>query len=809
MTEPTPPIEAANPVQPAGPPDPLAAAAAAAVDEAVRDLGSGPGQLIPILQAVQAKFHYLPEEALRRICERTETTPADLAGVVSFYSQFRTRPAGQHRIKVCIGTACHVKGADAIHEAFRQHLGIAPGTDTDAERLFTLEKVACLGCCMLAPAVQIDQVIYGFLTPEKAPRVVRDFLATRNGQPKGRAGRELEGDGKTVGEARVCLCSSCAAAGTDALLREVEAQVRRLGLPARVRTVGCTGMAYQAPLLDIAMDDGSLFQYGQVRPRDVGAILRRHFPAGRKGRALAASLGSLLERLQDGEGPPLARFPADSPATARTPFHGPQCRIATEHAGEIPPLDLEAYRAAGGFAALEKALREMTPARLREEIEASGLRGRGGAGYPAFRKWAAVAEAPGERKVIVANGDEGDPGAFMDRMILESFPFRVIEGMAIASRAVGAAEGVLYIRAEYPLALERIRAALDQCALLGCLGDDIFGSGHSFRITVAPGAGAFVCGEETALIAAMEGKRGTPSHRPPYPSEEGLWGLPTLVNNVETFSLVPWIVREGAAAFARHGTAGSKGTKTFALAGKVVRSGLVEVPMGLTIRQVVEEIGGGIPDGKRFKAVQIGGPSGGCVPARLADTPIDYEALGEAGAIMGSGGLVVLDEDDCMVDIARYFMAFTQRESCGKCTFCRVGTRRLLDILDKLCGGRGTPGDLAELEELAQLVGQGSMCGLGKTAPNPVLSTLRHFRDEYEAHAAGRCPAGKCRSIIKFSIGEGCIGCTRCAQRCPVGAIEARPYERHAIDPARCVRCGTCLRACPTGAVKRESGGEA
>jgi NADH-quinone oxidoreductase subunit F len=392
----------------------------------------------------------------------------------------------------------------------------------------------------------------------------------------------------------------------------------------------------------------------------------------------------------------------------------------------------------------------------------------------------------------------------MDRMLLESYPYRVIEGMAVAAYAVGADEGVFYIRAEYPLAVRRVREALRRCEERGLLGDGALDGRFRLRLRIMEGAGAFVCGEETALIASIEGRRGMPRLRPPYPAEKGLWGKPTLINNVESYALVPWILRHGADAFAAIGTSHSKGTKVFALAGKVARGGLIEVPMGITLREVVEEVGGGVAGGKRFKAVQVGGPSGGCLPASLAATPVDYEALTSAGAIMGSGGLVVLDEGDCMVDIARYFLEFTQDQSCGRCTFCRIGTRRMLDILDRLCSGEGKKGDLEELEHLAVTVKRGSLCGLGKTAPNPVLTTLRYFRDEYEAHLQKRCPAGRCKALIRYVITDDCIGCTLCAQHCPASAIAMTPYEKHAIDPEKCIRCGTCKSTCPSDAVRVE-----
>jgi NADH-quinone oxidoreductase subunit F len=411
-------------------------------------------------------------------------------------------------------------------------------------------------------------------------------------------------------------------------------------------------------------------------------------------------------------------------------------------------------------------------------------------------------QQPGDVKYVICNGDEGDPGAFMDRMLLESFPYRIIEGMAIAALATGAHEGIFYIRHEYPLAVRRVRAALAQLEKRGWIGDRLLDHDYSLRFSLKEGAGAFVCGEETALIASIEGRRGMPRLRPPFPAESGLWGKPTLINNVETLAVVPWILRHGAERFAALGCGSSKGTKVFALAGKIRRGGLIEVPMGTTIRQIVEEIGGGAAEGRKFKAVQIGGPSGGCVPARLADTPVDYESLREVGAIMGSGGLVVLDDSDCMVDIARYFLRFTQDQSCGKCTFCRVGTRRMLDILDRLCAGAGQRQHLEELERLAVSVSQGSLCGLGKTAPNPVLTTLRYYHDEYEAHLQGRCPAGRCFALIHYTVTDRCTGCTLCAQNCPVQAIPMVPYQQHEINQDLCTRCDSCRQVCPHQAIE-------
>jgi NADH-quinone oxidoreductase subunit F len=474
-------------------------------------------------------------------------------------------------------------------------------------------------------------------------------------------------------------------------------------------------------------------------------------------------------------------------------FIRPQFRIAMEGNGVTAPLDLDAYRAGGGFEALRAVREGGNPEAVVATVLQSGLRGRGGAGFPTGRKWRAVRDAKGSPKTLICNGDEGDPGAFMDRMLLESFPFRVLEGMLIAAYAMGIEEGILYIRAEYPHAVASIRKAiqiLEDAELLGPV-----------NLKVVRGAGAFVCGEETALISSLEGHRGTPRVRPPFPAESGLWGKPTCVNNVETFALLPWLLRNGSDAFAAIGSKTSKGTKVFALAGAVRRGGLIEVPMGTTIRQIVEEIGGGVGEGRTFKAVLVGGPSGGCVPASLSETPVDYEALQSVGAIMGSGGMVVLDDHSCMVDVARFFIRFTQSESCGKCTMCRVGTRRMMEILDRICEGNGVEGDLETLETLASAVTQGSLCGLGQTAPNPVLSTLRHFRSEYEAHLQGRCPAGRCVKLIRYRVNDRCIGCTRCAQVCPVDAIPMRPHQLHVIDNEKCVQCDMCRQDCPEEAI--------
>jgi NADH-quinone oxidoreductase subunit F len=539
-----------------------------------------------------------------------------------------------------------------------------------------------------------------------------------------------------------------------------------------------------------------------VTPEVVPDIVRRHVrPLGwlTRARWFATELGS---RRHEHQAPVTTGDGAETrPATA-TP------RIVLENCGIVDPLSIDDYVSRGGYRALLDCLESRTPQQIIEVIEASSLRGRGGAGFPTSVKWA-VAHGEPAPKFVVCNGDEGDPGAFMDRLILESDPHRVVEGLAIAAYTIGATRGIFYIRAEYPQAVRHVREAIRQAEAAGFIGEGASGGGLDLQLEIREGAGAFVCGEETALFASLEGRRGMPRLRPPYPVRHGFHGHPTLINNVETLACVPWILRHGAEAFARFGTELSKGTKVFALAGKIRHGGLIEVPMGWTIREIVDGPGGGVASGRRLKAVQLGGPSGGCIPESLADTPIDYEALKDSGAMMGSGGLVVLDDRDCMVDVSRFFLRFTCNESCGKCTFCRVGTRRMVEILERICEGRGRPEDLGNLAELADRVSRTSLCGLGQTAPNPVLSALRYFRDEFETHVRDRrCPAGRCTSLIEYRINDRCIGCTMCAQVCPVDAIAYRPHEKHAIDIESCTCCNMCFEVCRDGSVEIVSAGE-
>jgi NADH-quinone oxidoreductase subunit F len=787
--------------------------------------------LVAALQAVQAHYHYLPSEALQELSRLFEVSLADITSVATFFNQFRFSPMGRHTIRVCIGTACHVKGAEQLAEAFRNHLKIPDDGETDPDGLFTVEKVACLGCCMLAPAIQIDDVIYGPVAKADIATILRDFLASAEQAIPETPGRSTSAE--HAGEIRLCTCSSCLATNAGVVRDQLQARIDLWKLPVRLREVGCTGASHQAPLLELDTPEGC-FRYGRVRPRDVDAMLNLHFRKQTPtGAMLRAQASALLDRLVDAEAayePPL-RFPASVRDQPDAGFWCCQTRLATEHAGELDPLDLDQYLQHGGFAQFTRCLEAASPdahrAALLQTLADAGLRGRGGAGFPTAQKWRSVANQPkaeGTLRYAICNGDEGDPGAFMDRMLLESFPLRVIEGLAIAAWTVGAQEAILYIRHEYPVAVARTREAIRLCEARGLLRSAPtepkegapasqapvaaeFLRAERPHVQVIEGAGAFVCGEETALLAAVEGQRGIPRRRPPFPSEKGLHGRPTLINNVETLALVPWLLNQGAQAFRSLGTASSPGTKTFALAGRIARGGLIEVPMGMTLREIVFNAGGGIPDGHTFKAVQVGGPSGGCIPAALADTPVDYEALTAAGAMMGSGGMVVLDERDCMVDIARYFLQFTQRESCGRCTPCRIGTRRMLQILDRLCEGTARVDDLEQLETLARQVAENSQCGLGRTAPNPVLTALRYFREEFEAHRKGICPARKCRALIRYTVTDACIGCTRCTQQCPVDAIPFTPHERAKIDQTLCTRCDGCRQVCPVNAIAVTSPG--
>jgi len=595
--------------------------------------------------------------------------------------------------------------------------------------------------------------------------------------------------------ARVLIGSATCgrAAGALEVLAALRQALTKHGLAETtdVVEVGCLGPCYAEPLVEIRAADGRRVLYHDVTPGLVRTLVDSHLRAGKPAldKALAVMDGGMN----------------GVPAFSALPMIRHQVRVVLRNCGHIDPNNLDHSIARGGYSGLVRAL-SMKPEQVIDEVEASGLRGRGGAGFSTGRKWRLARAAAGAAKYVICNADEGDPGAFMNRSVLEGDPHAVLEGLLIAGYAIGAQQGYVYVRAEYPLAVERIDAALGAMADNGLLGRDILGLGFDFDIDIKMGAGAFVCGEETALMASIEGRRGMPRPRPPFPAVSGLFGKSTTINNVETLASVSAIMERGAPWFAAWGTDKSKGTKTFALTGKISRTGLIEVPMGTTLRTIIEEVGGGIPDGKKFKAVQTGGPSGGCIPAERLDLPVDYEKLAEAGSIMGSGGMVVLDEESCMVDVARYFLAFTENESCGKCVPCRMGTQHLLKILTDLTGGLGTPAHLARLKGLGQAMRDGSLCGLGQTAPNPALTTLRYFEDEYRAHLDGICPAGVCRPLIEFSIVEkDCPGCGACIRACATAAITGEKKKPHKINQDLCIQCGACKEVCKFDAVLIES----
>jgi NADH-quinone oxidoreductase subunit F len=784
--------------------------------------GRDPQRLVSVLLDLQQQYGYLSRDVLELAAQQLSVPLARAMHVATFYQALSLEPRGRTIVKVCKGTACHVRGASVIEDQLADGLGIKPGQTTE-DLGVTLESVACVGACAMAPVVVAGEQYVGEVTPAKARRLLKKLKNPEADEESGPAEslelpptwsgpalaslEELDqrrkqaqaATAKVVDRVLVCAGTGCVAGGALKIYEALVAKAREAGLPVavsleectedhvkHVSPSGCHGFCQVGPLIHLQPAD---VLYTGVKLKDVDEIVEQTLVAG-----------EVIERL-------LYLDPVTEEGRRNRSdigFYKAQQRVALSGCGALDPESLDDYLAASGFEALAQAL-QRPGEELIDEVEASGLRGRGGAGFPTGRKWRACRQSQGEPRSLVCNGDEGDPGAFMDRSIMEGDPFRVIEGLLLGAHAVGAQRAFIYVRDEYPLAVQRVTRAVATCRGAGLLGTNILGTGLSFDIHVVRGGGAFVCGEETALLRSIEGWAGEPRQRPPFPAEQGLGGGPTLINNVETWATIAPIIRQGSAWFSELGTEGSKGTKVFSLVGKVRSTGLVEVPMGTTLRQLVEEVGGGVPAGRTFKAVQTGGPSGGCIPADQADIPVDFDKLQAMGSMMGSGGLIVMDDRTCMVDVARYFTDFLAHESCGKCMPCRDGLAHLREVLTRICSGQGQQSDLALLEEVAEMVGDCSLCGLGQTAANPVKSTLRFFRDEYEAHVLeGRCPAGVCRDLVTFRITEACTGCRTCAKLCPVQAISGERKQLHVIDGETCTRCGICQAACRDDAVVAE-----
>jgi len=783
------------------------------VDRIVDRYRGEASSLIMVLQDVQAALNYLPPEAIDRVARRLDVPRSQVYSVASFYRGLALEPQGKHKVDVCMGTACHVRGAGVLLNQLSGHFGIEPGQTTE-DREVTLKSVHCVGACALGPVVVIDGEYHGEMNPTRLSRAVKkccsaDTVCTCPEDEAATAVAELPvcepfADIAALQAHRkqliartpletptilVCAGTGCIANGAlkvaEALERELAEQGAEAAIELGTKKTGCHGFCEKGPLV-IFHPAGTC--YTRVKERDAAAIVKRTVIGGEVIEKLLYKDAVSGERLEQYH---------------RIPFYAGQQRNVLRNIGRIDPESLDDYLAHGGYSALPGALESMTPDRVIAEVERSGLRGCGGGGFPTGRKWRSCVEAEGDVRYLICNGDEGDPGAFMDRSIMEGDPFAVLEGMSIGAYAIGASQGYIYVREEYPLAVTRLEAAIRAATARGLLGENILGSGFNFTVEISRGGGAFVCGESTALMQSVAGKVGEPRAKYVRSVERGLHDRPTVLNNVETFANVPLILEKGADWFAAQGTEKSKGTKAFALVGKVKNTGLVEVAMGTTLRSIIYDMGGGILDDKPFKAVQTGGPSGGCLPADKLDLPVDFDTLTGEGSMMGSGGMIVMDEATCMVDVARYFTGFLSEESCGKCAACRLGLDQLKGILKRICAGEGKPEDLPAMEQLFTVLDQGSLCGLGTSAANPVRSTLAHFRHEYEAHINdGKCPAGVCRALITYDIDpESCTGCAVCAKACPQQAISGVKKEVHILDESLCDRCGICSAVCKFGSV--------
>ncbi len=804
--------------------------------------------LIPILQETQKVYGYLSRQAMLEIAHFVNLPASKVYGVATFYNQFRLTPLGENVIMICTGTACHVRGSDQVLRAFEAELGIKAGHNTKDNR-FTLETVACLGSCSIAPVVTINGTFHGKLTPKDVPALVkaindqadqkssagkkvqhgvdfatlfprRDSILTQppaydelaSGKLAERLAVELLDRNPTKPVIYVGLGTCGLASGGMKIWDQLTALIAEGKLDATLKKTGCIGYCEREVMVDIKKPGKPRVSFANVTPEKMTQIVESYLQRDELPTELVLGIS---ESYPEGPSFEVPKEWAKVSLFKQLPYFEKQQRIVLKNCGTFDPDSIDEYIAKGGYQALAKAIKTMTPRQVVDEVLKSGLRGRGGGGFPTGKKWEFAFDQKADQKYIVMNADEGDPGAFMDRSVLEGDPHKVIEGIAIGGYAIGATRGYIYVRAEYPLAVERLNLAIREAERLNLLGTNILGSGVDFHLKLKMGAGAFVCGEETALLASIEGKRGMPRPRPPFPAVSGAFGKPTVINNVETYANVPEIIVRGGKWFASIGTEKSKGTKVFALTGKVNCSGLIEVPMGITLREIIFNLGNGIQNGKAFKSAQIGGPSGGCLPKQCLDTPIDYDSLIAAGAMMGSGGLVVMDETTCMVDIARYFLNFTRSESCGKCIPCREGIARLQEMLDKIVKApEEESGNMTlerfkaiiDLKKTCELIRDTAACGLGNTAPNPILSTLNYFRDEYDAHIfERRCPSGKCKSLLKFKINvPACKGCGLCKKKCPNAAIVGDIKHPHYIIAEKCVRCGVCQEVCPFKAVEVE-----